>query len=1723
MSCPDDGTLVRLLDAELDADSRRALEAHVDGCPACQALMAALARVAAMSGGARQQATPDGESPLAPGDLVSQYRIVRLEGRGGMGEVYLARDTRLGRRVALKVLAPRLWDSPEERERLLLEAQTTARFAHPHIVTLYEVGEHRGRPFLALEYLDGQTLRQRLAEGTPGQREAARLALAIASALAEAHANDVAHGDLKPENILIPRDGRLRVVDFGLAWVGHGEGASGSSPGGTPAYLAPERRAGAPPSPASDVWALGLILCELATSEPPAREVWPLPAGLPPGLRGLVEACLAVAPARRPDAAELVARLEGLLRAGDAPAGAPFRGLTAFAEEHAAHFCGREDEVAAFVERLRHAPVLPVVGPSGTGKSSLVQAGVIPRLREQARWTVIVLQPGRDPLRALQAAVLEACGESAPPGADRLAEEPERLGLLLLDLAARRGGRVLLVVDQLEEAFTLVEDAATRERFVSAVCSAADEASDPVRVTLTLREDFLGQLARLPAGRQALTQVMVLAPPAARALEQILTRPLQLAGYRFEEPTLAREMVASVAGEVACLPLLQFAGEQLWQRRDEARRVITRASYLELGGVAGALARHADGVLAALPDDEVRLARELLLRLVTGQGLRRVLTRRQLLEGLAPAAGGVLARLTAARLVTARRGEGEDAELQLAHEALLAAWDRLRRWVDEERGERRLLEELEQAAELWSRRGQREDELWQGDALAEAQRALDHGVSCPAAVRCFVEAGRRRQRRRLWRGRSLLAAAFAGLALIAGFLAYKEREASRQRERAEHERGAAELTSAREALASEDMVHARAALRGAFEAEDSPLARTLWWRLAQHPLRWRLRLGDDIFAVDASPRGELIAVGCGDHDVYLIDARTSAVRRVLHGHHDQLGAVAFSPDGDLLASSGLDGAIWLWQVARGAGRPLQVPAGPRGGTDRGGALLAFSPDGAWLAAGRRDGSVQLWRLPSGEPAGALRGHRGAVHVLAFDRRGRLASGGADGSVVLWAADRSLERRLEAHRAEVVGLSFAPDGLTLASGGLDRSVRLWSREGRLLEELRGDQPAYAVRHSPDGRTLVIGGQEHVLRVFDLASHRVIARLTGHSSTITGAAFLPDGTLVTGSLDRTVRLQEPREPPQRPAPASHATRVHGVSFSPDGHLLATASEDRSARVWDVAAGAPRLVLSGHTDTVWETAFSPDGKTLATSSGDRSVRLWDVATGEELARLSGLGGPAYGLDFSSDGKLLAAGSVDRTVRVWDVAARRELQRLTGHTGRVYGLRFSRDAARLASGGLDGSLRIWRTQGWTAERTLAAGPALYGVDFSPDGRSLVTGGADGAVRLWDLARGDQRVLAQLPARAYYLAFHPDGRRVGVPASDGLGRIYPLAGGAPQLLGRHHGEANFLRFSRDGRLAVTTGDDGTVRLWDVQRSRPAWWARGLEEPLEVISHRDRLASSPRWREALAGARLAARHRGSLCLLDARGLELWEPEADRRLWRQPLAPRPDGDDSGGDDRLLTRGGCVLLQRGRVTRHEAPGRARVLVERGATALAADGAEEKVLVGVGEQVLEVSLAGQRLRTYPASRPVTAIASVEGGLALGYSDGTIEVLRTDGGRGVPAGSLAGAPTAPVRHLALGPMDTIAVGWGSGHVGLWDLLTGERLLHTRLHGAITSLAREGARVLAVSELGGEQRWDLGYLSADYCALLREVWARVPVRWRDGRAVLREPPPRHRCAPSPR
>ncbi|MCA9666474.1 MAG: hypothetical protein KC503_12825, partial [Myxococcales bacterium] len=965
------------------------------------------------------------------------------------------------------------------------------------------------------------------------------------------------------------------------------------------------------------------------------------------------------------------------------------------------------------------------------------------------------------------------------------------------------------------------------------------------------------------------------------------------------------------------------------------------------------------------------------------------------------------------------------------------------------------------------------------------------------------------------------------------------------------------------------LLEARAKLRAALELRDSAAGRALWRRLSRHPRLWRAVTPAIVYSVAFSADGQHVAAASQGRVVYVFERDTRAIR-ILRGHRDQVFAVAYAPDGTL-ASGSLDGEVRVWPragpsrligkhaaavralafaragkllLSAGSDGKLRLFARGSGGGDsfvagrvvggEGGPLLALAVDAqagvvAAAGAGQR---VRLWRMStllsadSAPKPEAVLETSALVHALAFGREGpqrRLAVGLSDGRLLVYgrggaaasaagaagaaaAASRWLRlRTLRGHHGSVRALAYDPRGAgTLASGGVGGQLLLWSSGGRARRAASCDAAVYGVAFDPSGDRIVAGGADRQVRLLD---PRRVARersLPPHQGAVNGVAFSigrAAAQLASGGSDHTVRLWDARSGRQLRVLRGHEDRVSEVAYSPDGKLLASASWDRTVRLWDAASGAALRTLSAHSGAVRALVFHPTRALLATGARDGLLRLFRSDSGVLVRALRGHVGPIAEVAFSPDGKLVASAGHDRTVRLWRVpadkppaASRRAgdgaLAVLSGHSGRVFGLAFARDGKTIYSSSFDGSVRAW---------TLARGGRLVAAS-----RTLLSGAG----------------------RLYRLALGPRGEALYVAAADGTARRIELgAGKLPRVrvVARHHGEVNDLVIDAAHGLA-TASDDGSLRRWRADGSARWRGVMMLAQPTLLLSHegwRDLGRAAPTapatgWaRYAARTARLGAASGEHVCLVgNDQRVSLWrrrEVRAD-----QPLASLAVAH--AVDDVLAASSGCLVLARGRLQLLSPAGGMREIA-RGVSAMAS--APGRTLLVAGERsVSRLDERGGRVgaRITVAGR-VSALAAVGEEIVIGYADGSLERRAPSSVARRGGASFEGVPASAVTRLIAGPSQTIVAGFADGTVAMWRLAGGARLERALLHGEVRWLLRAGHDLFAVSALGDSLRWDLSAFDLDRCALLRELWKRVPVVWDAGQPRRRGVPRGHRCA----
>jgi WD40 repeat protein/DNA-binding SARP family transcriptional activator len=1095
----------------------------------------------------------------------------------------------------------------------------------------------------------------------------------------------------------------------------------------------------------------------------------------------------------------------------------PFRGLAPFDSAHAEYFFGRERLVADLVARLVGCALIAVVGPSGSGKSSLVRAGLLPSLADAVlpgseRWRQVLMRPGEHPSAELARALARAGLHQA--------DEGEPVGAALRSL--RDEERLVLAVDQFEEIFTACREEHERVAFAEALAALADDAEQRVVVVLGVRGDFYGRCAEHPELGALISANTVLVGPMRRdELRRAIELPAKRAGLRIE-PSLVSTLIGDVAEEPGGLPLLSTTLVELWEER--SGRTLRRSSYERSGGISGAVARLAERAYQRLSPAQRERAQAILLRLTDAEQpapVRRRVPLAELETDRDEDAAAALGVLTESRLVTVDEGT-----VEVAHEALLREWPRLRAWLAEDIEGRRLHQHLIQAAAEWAAAGRDPGELYRGARLASTlEWAASRDPQLNELERDFLGASKEaaereaeRQRRTNRRLRTLLAGvgALLAAAVIAGLIAISERQDAR------------------------DAATAEAAQRlGAQALSEDRLDRAL--RLAAAGLAL-----DDSVATRSNLLSTLLR---------------SPATGVLRGDDDSVWNLALSPDGRTLATGDQNGTVILFDTATGTriGDPYQAPYdADQLAFDRRGNTLAVA--GSRLRSGYLQfvdvGTQRLRRsAPLGKyPGGAL--SFGTAFAYAPDGKSLVVEYLGDET----AGPRPVFlRRFDARTGERLGavVRVAPSG-----GG-----------GRLIA-------------TPDGRHLLLS-TPHSTYAIDEATLDVTRRYPAGSAV---AGVSPNGrTLALGGGDGTVRLLDLRSGRVQRLVGRHDAGVFSAGFSPGGSTLATTGDDGKVIVWDVRAGAERETFEGHSGRVWTEAFSPDGRSLYTASDDGSVIVWDT-TGlrglgkgfrTELVNREAEDFPP-GLALSPDGRTIAVGRLDGAVELIDA---RTLRRTGGfdalHGPQALALEFSPDGNTLAVGGGEGALGLFDARSGepigppigvrsrvNSHKVQASVGNIQALSLSPDGRLLGTASVDGVVRVWDVGSGAQAAPPMhLKEFSLGLDFSPDGSELAVPTGyepfgasensksgidvrdwrsgrrvaflpmdnvreatfspdgsllvggqlDGTATIWSTEDWtrARQLAG-HSGFVLKAAFSPDGRTLATSGSDGTVILWDV-------------------------------------------------------------------------------------------------------------------------------------------------------------------------------------------------------------------------------------------------------------------------------------------------------------------
>jgi WD40 repeat protein len=1166
----------------------------------------------------------------------------------------------------------------------------------------------------------------------------------------------------------------------------------------------------------------------------------------------------------------------------------PYLGLKTFQPEHAGLFFGRVAKIQELLYRLGHGFGTPkeerflmLIGASGSGKSSLALAGLIPALRrgelsESAQWPLVCCRPDARPWESLQIALahdpqIAAHLAALPFLITRPEDESRRLHLTAqLALHGRpQTDRLVVFIDQFEEVFTLCHDETARRQLIDNVLYATSVSAGRTIVVLTMRADFYGQCARYAGLRAALSDhPLLIGPLREEELREAIEAPAQLAGGELE-PGLLELLLADMKGQAGALPFLEHALFKLWEQR-EGRRLTAKA-YLDMGRLGGALDAHAEEFFTkTLTSQEQLLCRQLLVDLVhPGEGAADTKKRVSVDDvAISEAARAVLQKLADARLVTTdREARPEAAQAELAHEALIGGWRRLGQWINENREKSRLKERLLDGAGEWQRNGRREDFLYRGAQLALAEeRFASSGESLPKLGRTFLEASivkRNREREEKKRRLALILAAVAlaviVLALFSTFAWWQWQEAERNRAFAEDKAKQEEIarndaerqlylnnvSEASRELAANNITHVEQLLN------EAPRDQRQWeWFYLKNLLT---RSG--LLTFTDSPELVQGLAFSPDHKTLLI-ARASGLTLLetvkgkpiqtfdaSKGHTGKITAATFTGDGKQVISGDSDGTLAFWDTAKaGVARTIRAHAGAI-------TCIALSSDGARIATAGKDQRVKIWDLTSGRELLTLSGHTAAVSCVAFSPdNASLASGSKmpDSTVKVWSLTTGAETlTLMGHKpVDVTCIAFSPDGQKLVSaGGVGSEIRVWdTKTGQMVDEVTGHSAAVvAVAFSPSGEYLFSASNDQTVRAWAWSAKpgRKASTFRGHTTGITSMALSADGAyLATASLDGIVKIWDATHAPEAiTIGPGEGLKYTAMAFSPDGErIVAAVGPNNTLRSINAITGREEGAWPAGPDKVVSVAFSPDGKRTASLSGNGTVKLWEAGFAREVASFSA-GDASTSIAFSRDGATVVCAGGGGAVRVFDVASGKErLQFRSSHVSlpgirpdfnRIGAVGLSADGARFASAGsVDSQIKVWDTQKGELIRVFGGpvGSLANSAAFSRDGRFLAVSTSTGpegpsVVSLWDIEKNKQLSTFPAPSCLTHLAYTPDGKRLASVAIDESIRVWDVDSGRELRRDRAGVFPAGLAFSPSGQRLALAEPEG-LQIWDAPRTQ---------------------------------------------------------------------------------------------------------------------------------------------------------------------------------------------------------------------------------------------------------------------------------------------------------------
>ncbi|WP_414586087.1 eIF2A-related protein [Scytonema sp. PCC 10023] len=1093
----------------------------------------------------------------------------------------------------------------------------------------------------------------------------------------------------------------------------------------------------------------------------------------------------------------------------------PYRGLKKFEPQDKDLFFGRDQFLKGLVNELEQTNLILLLGASGSGKSSVVRAGLVPWLSQQqaaglvpwlsqqqgAQLIHLMFTPDRDPFDSFYVSLRREYKQAEVQIAleakvDTLTEVMNRLRQKQLD------SYWFIFIDQFEELFT-TSKADKRDKFIAGLVKLSKTKEHSVKIMATMRADFLNELDRYSelekVTRKYRPMITAMEPDELRlAIEQ----PAAHYGVKFETG-LVEEIIKDIQGQAGYLPLLQYTLNLLWETEVKTgnlkdRRQLNKSTYRQLGGVRGALQQHIDSIYNNFSEEEKQAAQRIFLKLVNitsneelGTEWKPVQRRALRSEFSCELEQKVLVKLIDEKLLVSNvqnshilsSSQSRDLQsiIEIAHETLLTSWTTLNTWIKENRQAISLRNRLYDDLVRWQQK-KTEDELWTGSKL-ERVKELRRDPTFNQVLGGFnkeaneyIDASLALRDRQLRRARIV-----AGVGLtLAALTATTSILALNQWKRAE--------------IVQEGQINALAGYSNSLIVTNQPF----------DALIEAIRAAVQTKKQQVKPQTWNLVERVLKQALY----RVSEQNR-LEGHQSGIWSVSFSPDGKTIASGSFDGTIKFWKSDGTLINTL------KGHTDEVWSV-SFSPDGNTIASASFDNTVKLWRPYDNAPIRTLIGHKAPVTGVNFSPDSKIiATASWDQTVKLWNLDGTLRKTLPGDKEEFTRVSFSPDGQIIAAASKSKTVKLWNLDGKEIKILTGNDghksEVWNLSFSPNGEIIATVGRDRAIKLWNLKNGKLIKTLSGHKYAVNGVSFRPDGQIIaTVGGGGIVKLWS-REGQELYTLTGHKDVVSSVSFSPDGKTIATASKDRTIRLWKY--GGEKIQTLTDDEGLNSVSFHPDGKTIATANFSGIVKLWKHDSTKVLSI------PAHdvairSVSYSPDGKIFATASDDKTVKLWNLKGQK-INTLNGHSKPVYKVTFSPDGKTIATASLDNTVKLWRNNGTLIKTLTGHTDEVWSVSFSPDLQTIATASRDKTAILWSL---DGRILRILKHQSALndVSFSPDGQMIVTALRNNTAKLWNPDGKELQTLVGHDKEVISVSFSHNSQIIATASEDNTVKLWSL-------------------------------------------------------------------------------------------------------------------------------------------------------------------------------------------------------------------------------------------------------------------------------------------------------------------